>query len=73
MSLASRGGGGGGRAHSLAVSAGAAGGINVEVHGLGAVLVLEVEELRDDELRHSGHQLDKQAHEPGQGRKINSC
>lgn len=32
-------------------------GVDVKVHGLGAVLVLQVQHLRDDQLRDGGHQL----------------
>ena len=51
--------------HRLAVGAGGAGGVDVQVHRLGAVPVLQVQQLSHDELRDRRHQR----HPCGQGRR----
>lgn len=47
----------GSKAHRLAICAGGAGGVDVQVDGLPVVVNLQVPHLRQDELRHSRHQL----------------
>jgi hypothetical protein len=48
-------------------------GVDVEVHGLVAVLVLQVEHLSDDELRDRGHQLQQRRVEQGKGVSRGLC